>query len=134
MMPRVLDSDRLPYLREPTPEEDHLRAIRHAFAAVPWSAGGWWAPSLGAVGPAPGEWVETHALVESGGVLFVSAELRRRLRRVIRHVGPDSITYETSDGEEVTLAPYTGPPIARPDSIARPKSRREINAPHHQDT
>lgn len=134
MMPRVLDSGSLPYLREPTPEEDHLRAIRHAFAARPWSDGGWWSPTLGDVGPAPGEWIVEHSLVEPGGRLLVSAHLRPLLARVVHHVGTDAVTYTLKSGEEVTVHPDSPTPIARPDSIARPKSRREINAPHHQDT
>lgn len=125
-MPRVLDSESLPYLREPTPAEDHLRSIRHAFAETPWADGGHWSPSLGPVGPEPGELVDTHAAAEPGGVLYVSAHLRADLVRVTHHVGADSITYQTRDGVEVTLEPDRPDPIARPESIARPNPRRQL--------
>lgn len=126
-MPRVsVDAARLPVLRQPTPQEDHLRTIRHAFAATPWSAGGHWSPSLGPVGPAPGEWVVVSAYVEPGGILYVSAALRPKLRRVVHHVGTDAVTYTTDDGESVTVEPDRLAPIAPPESIARTNPRRQL--------
>lgn len=126
MMPRVVDDPRLPSLRPPTWQEDHLRMIRHAYAAVPWAEGGHWSPSLGPVGPMPGEWVVVSAYVRPGGVLHVSEALRPKLRRVVHHVGLDAVTYTTDDGLEVTLEPDQLTPIARPESIARPNPRRQI--------